>query len=256
MFGRKFAQRADRLTLGLAAVAVGTAGTVIGGEALKLARRRAKAEPAAGTVIETAEQAIEAAGLATQDTVTVAAGGYEATPRGETVLFNMLNGFLGGFAMMRLSTAGIRSGWWPVGNVSVGERHIHHFVPGILIAFAAGGTAIATQSPKLEQTLAIPFGVGVGMTFDEAALLLDLRDVYWTHEGILSVQVSLGMAALLATTILGLRMLRRGEQRAVEGGSIPPPAATWGADPWGSVPAPLAGETGRWNLPPEIRDAD
>ncbi len=31
------------------------------------------------------------------------------------------------------------------------------------------------------------------MTFDEAALLLDLRDVYWTREGILSVQVSLGV---------------------------------------------------------------
>ncbi|HEX6115671.1 MAG TPA: hypothetical protein VFY99_01135 [Solirubrobacterales bacterium] len=254
MFGRNSARRADRLTLGLAAVAVGTAGTVIGGEMLKLARRRAKAEPAAETVMETAEQAIGAAGLATADTVTVAAEGYEATPRGETVLFNMLNGFLGGFATMRLSTVGIRSGWWPVGNVSVGDRHIHHFVPGILIAFATGGTAIATQNEKLEETLAFPFGVGVGMTFDEAALLLDLRDVYWTREGVLSVQVSLGMAAVLATTILGLRMFRRGERRAVEGGAIPPPVSDWGADPWGSVPAPLAGETGRWSVPPEMRD--
>jgi hypothetical protein len=256
MFGRGIARRADRLTLGLAAVAIGTAGTVVGGEMLKLARRRVKQEPSPETVIGTAEHAIGAAGLATQDTVTVAAEGYEATPRGETVLFNMLNGFLGGFAMMRLSTAGIRSGWWPLGNVSVGDRHIHHFVPGILIAFATGGTAIATQNEKLEEGLAIPFGVGVGMTFDEAALLLDLRDVYWTREGVLSVQVSLGMAALLATTILGLRILRRGEQRAEEGGSIPPPVAAWGSDPWGSVPAPLAGETGRWNVPPEMREPD
>jgi hypothetical protein len=218
---RRIARRADRLTLGLAALAFGTGGTVIGGEILRLARRRARAEPTPETVIETAEQAIGAAGLGTQDTVTVAAEGYDATPRGETVLFNMLNGFLAGFAMMRLSTAGIRRGWWPLRNVSVGNRHIHHFVPGILIAFATGGTAIATQNEKLEEALAIPFGVGVGMTFDEAALLLDLKDVYWTREGILSVQVSLGAAALLSTTILGLRMLRRGERRAEEGGQIP-----------------------------------
>jgi hypothetical protein len=202
-------------------------------------------------VIETAEQALGAAGLGTQDTATIVAEGYDATPRGETRLFNMLNGFLGGFVMMRISTAGIRHGWWPLRNVSVGNRHIHHFVPGILIAFASGGTAIATQNDKLEEALAFPFGVGVGMTFDEAALLLDLRDVYWTREGILSVQVSLGAAAVLSTTILGLRMLRRGERRAEEGGAIPPPA-DWGGDPWGSVPSPLAGETGRWNIPPEM----
>jgi hypothetical protein len=251
MLGRKSARRADRLTLGLAALAVGTAGTVIGGEVLKLARRRAKSEPTPDTVKGTAEQATRAAQRATQDAVTVGVEGYDATPRGETVLFNMLNGFLGSFALMRLSTAGIRSGWWPTGNVKLADRHIHHFVPGILIAFAAGGTAIATQSQQLEDALAIPFGIGVGMTFDEAALLLDLRDVYWSEEGIVSVQISLGMAAVMATTILGLRMLRRGERRAEEGGAIPPAG---GADPWGSVPAPLAGETARWNVPPGIRE--
>ena len=53
----------------------------------------------------------------------------------------------------------------------------------------------------------------MGLTLDEAALLLDLRDVYWTREGVLSVQVSLGATAILAGTILALRMLRRGERR-------------------------------------------
>ena len=51
-------------------------------------------------------------------------------------------------------------------------------------------------------------GVGMGLTFDEAALLLDLRDVYWTEEGMLSVQVSLGLTAILSTAILTLRILR------------------------------------------------
>ena len=73
----------------------------------------------------------------------------------------------------------------------------------------------------MESALAIPFGAGMGLTMDEAALLLDLRDVYWTRQGLLSVQVSLGVTATLAATILGLRMLRRGEEKGVEEGLIP-----------------------------------
>jgi hypothetical protein len=218
---------ADRWVRGLAAAAVGTAGTVVGGELLRLARRRrrqAEADPEIATpagVLETAELALFSTGQATQDTVTVALEGYAATPRHETVLFNLLSGFLGSFALMRLSTAGIRAGWWPIGNVRVGGRHIHHFVPGILIAFTAGGTALLTQNEKFETALAVPFGAGVGMTVDEAALLLDLRDVYWTREGVLSVQLSLGALALMGGTILGLRMLRRGEEKAEEAEEIP-----------------------------------
>ena len=47
-------------------------------------------------------------------------------------------------------------------------------------------------------------GAGIGLTFDEAALLLDLRDVYWTREGLLSVQLSLGATAILSIAILTL----------------------------------------------------
>jgi hypothetical protein len=155
--------------------------------------------------------------------VTVLAAGYEATPRHETVLFNMLTGFVVAFASMRLSATGMRGGWWPLGNVRLGGRHIHHFVPGILIAFGSGAAALLTENESLEESLAFPFGAGIGLTFDEAALLLDLRDVYWTREGILSVQLSLGIAATLGGTILALRMLRRGEEQVEAAGLIPAP---------------------------------
>ena len=236
---RRDNRRADRLTLGLAGVAAVTVGGVLAGELAKLARRRAHdREKAEGeTVLDTAEHALVAAGEATSDTFAVALEGYEATPRGETVLFNMLSGFVGGFALMRVSTAGIRSGWWPTADVRLGGRHIHHFVPGILIAFTAGGAGLIAQNPRLEQALAVPFGAGIGLTFDEAALLLDLRDVYWTREGILSVQLSLGIAAIGAGTIIFLRMLRRGEQRAEERGEIPPaPERMGGFEPISASP--------------------
>ena len=147
--------------------------------------------------------------------------GYEDTPRSETILFNLLGGFLASFASVRLSTWGIRAGCGPFRNVRVDGRHIHHFVPGILLAFAAGTIALLTDDAALEERLAVPMGAGIGLTFDEAALLLDLRDVYWTREGLLSVQLSLGATAILSIAILTQRMLRRGERRQEEEGRIP-----------------------------------
>jgi hypothetical protein len=208
--------RADRVTVGLAVLALGPAVALISGELLRMARRRRESGET-----ETPASIVDAAGHATRDTIAVARRGIRATPHHETVLFNVLQGFLGAFAIARLSTWGIRHGWWPFREVRVSGRHIHHFIPGILIAFVSGVGAITTQDDGMESALAIPFGVGMGLTMDEAALLLDLEDVYWTRQGLLSVQVSLGVTATLATTILGLRMLRRGEEKGVQEGLIP-----------------------------------
>jgi hypothetical protein len=215
--------------VGLAILALATAGTVIAGEVVRLARRRARATSTPESVVETAEAAILATGQATQDVAAVVREGYVAASRQETVLFNLLSGFLFSFALVRISTRGMRAGWWPLGSVRLGGRHIHHFVPGILLAFGSATGALLTEDERLEQTLAVPFGASMGLTFDEAALLLDLRDVYWTREGLLSVQISLGLSAIMGGTIIALRMLRRGEERVVEAGiipgDVPPPAA-------------------------------
>jgi hypothetical protein len=202
------------VTAGLAAAAFATAGTVVAGQFARMLSRRTRIG-AGGDAL------VEAAPAAALDTVGVALEGYNATPRSETVLFNLLAGFLGAFGFVRLSTYGIRGGWWPLGNTSVGGTHIHHFVPGILIGFGAGTWALLTDNDELEDKLAVPMGIGMGLTFDEAALLLDLRDVYWTRQGLLSVQLSLGVSAILGSAILGLRMLQRGEQRQEEAGAIP-----------------------------------
>jgi hypothetical protein len=204
----------ERATVGLAAVALGTAGVVIGDQFARLLSRRAHER-------QDHEPLLEAAPAAAVDTVGVAVRGYADAPRSETVLFNLLAGFVGSFAVVRLSTWGIRDNWGPFRNVSIGGRHIHHFVPGILIAFASGTAALLTENDELEDHLAVPMGIGMGLTFDEAALLLDLRDVYWTREGLLSVQLSLGATAILSIAILTQRMLRRGERQQEEAGLIP-----------------------------------
>jgi hypothetical protein len=211
--------RSERATVGLAAVALGGAGAVLAGQYGRLLQRRAHEH-------DGAEPLVEAAPAAALDTVGVAVSGYEATPRSETVLFNLLAGFLGAFTLVRVSTFGIRDQWWPFQNVSVGGRHIHHFVPGILLAFASGTAALLADNDALEDRLAIPMGAGMGLTFDEAALLLDLRDVYWTREGLLSVQLSLGATAILSIAILTQRMLRRGERQKEAAGEIPAAAVS------------------------------
>jgi hypothetical protein len=205
--------RSERATLGLAAVAIGGVGAVLTGQYGRMLQRRSN--------VDDGDNLVEAAPVAARDTVGVAVSGYADAPRSETVLFNLLAGFLGSFAFVRLSTLGIRDGWGPFRNVSLGGRHIHHFVPGIVIAFASGTTALLTDDEVLEERLAVTTGVGMGLTFDEAALLLDLRDVYWTREGLLSVQLSLG-ATILSVAILTLRILRRGERRREAEGLIPP----------------------------------
>lgn len=213
----------DRSTVALAAVALGTAGAALGGQFARMLARRRHEHPEADALLDVAP-------AAAADTVTVAVDAYASAPRSETVLFNLLSGFLGSFALVRLSTWGIRDQWWPFGNVRVGGRHIHHFVPGILLAFASGIAALLVEDEAIEDRLAIPMGIGMGLTFDEAALLLDLRDVYWSREGVLSVQLSLGLVALLSATLLAIRMLRRAERHQEELGAIPaaPDAAHFG----------------------------
>jgi hypothetical protein len=191
------------------------AGTVLAGQFGRMLRRRARQD-------DHREGLVEAAPAAALDTVGIAVVGYEEAPRSETILFNLLAGFLGSFALVRSSAWGIRHGWGPFRNVSVGGRHIHHFVPGILLGFASGTAALLTRDGAVEERLALSMGAGMGLTFDEAALLLDLRDVYWTREGLVSVQLSLGATAILSIAILTGRMLRRGERRQEAEGLIPP----------------------------------
>lgn len=207
--------RSERATVGLAAVAMAAAGAVIVDQFGRLLARRAHEG------LSEDHQLTLVPAEAAKDTVAVAVRGYVAAPRSETVLFNLLAGFLGAFATVRLSTWGIRNRWGPFRNVHIRGKHVHHFVPGIVIAFASGTVALLTDDDELEQRLAIPMGAGIGLTFDEAALLLDLRDVYWTREGLLSVQLSLGATAILSIAILTQRMLRRGERRQEEEGLIP-----------------------------------
>jgi hypothetical protein len=139
--------------------------------------------------------------------------GYGVSRTRENPLFNMLASFTVAFGITRGITWTIREkgGFGPIKDVVVGDRHIHHFLPGGIIALAAGGTAIGTKGDKLNKYLAFPFGVGVALVLDETALLLELDDVYWTEEGVLSVQIAFAAIAMLSALAYLIRMLRHNE---------------------------------------------
>ena len=67
------------------------------------------------------------------------------------------------------------------------------------------GTDEATQHPLV----AVSYGTGMALIVDEFALLLDLRDVYWTRQGRISVDLGVGLVAAGGTTFRAIPLLRR-----------------------------------------------
>jgi hypothetical protein len=206
-WARRRRLRAERGTVALGIAAFGLTAAVLGGEIARMLRERIQEHPEL--------DALETADIAVRETVAVAVAGIESMSPRETAQLNLLASFSLTFAGARLWTYLIRRRGprGPFRDLVVGERHIHHFVPGIAMAFLAGGAAVISRNARIDPVLAVPFGVGVALTLDESALLLRLDDVYWSEEGIVSVQITLAALALLSSATLLRRALRRGERR-------------------------------------------
>ena len=113
--------------------------------------------------------------------------------------FALLVGMVLAFLGVRINTRLIRRRvtWWP-GNIHRGKVHVHHMIIGLIAMFVVGVVefAIHPAAPWVE-ILALCFGGAAGAVFDEFALVLHLKDVYWEHEGRKSV-----VAVFLATSFI------------------------------------------------------
>ena len=198
----------DRRTVGLAVLATTAMAAVVAVEFGRVWRRGSAQLP-----LEAEDPLMVVAEVAAE-TAEVARAGYREVSTRENSMFNLLTSFVTTFILARAITTALqgRSSVGPFRDLKLGRRHIHHFVPGITMAFAAGSVAIVTRNEDIEPLLAIPFGIGMGLTLDESALLLELDDVYWSEEGVLSVQIALAVTSLLASVALAMRFLRRGEE--------------------------------------------
>lgn len=124
---------------------------------------------------------------------------------GRLAAFLFFVALLGTFGFIRTSTHMIRAQvkWWP-GNVSVGGTHVHHLVWGIfaIMIFGYVGVVIQPDSPWRE-IVTVLFAIGIGLTLDEFALWLELKDVYWEKEGRKSVDAMIVAACLSGMAVVG-----------------------------------------------------
>jgi hypothetical protein len=204
--------RIERSTLALGVVALASSGAVAALELARVWRRGSAPLPAE------ADSVLEAVAVAALEASDVAVAGYRESSDRETALLNLLGSFVLTFGIARVSTWTIRrrGKLGPFRNLVLGRRHIHHFVPGMVLALLSGAASIISRNEHLDPWLAVPFGTGLGLVLDESALLLQFDDVYWTEEGVLSVQITLTTIAFLAVGALSTRVLRKGEAKVLD----------------------------------------
>src|SRR5436309_13850572 len=101
--------------------------------------------------------------------------------------FLVLLAFLLAFGFIRTSARLMRSpkvSWWPGSVTTESGLHLHHLVWGIVLLLVTGFLSFVTSSKSpWDELLAGLFGVGAGLTLDEFALWIHLRDVYCGEEG-------------------------------------------------------------------------
>ena len=119
-------------------------------------------------------------------------------------------GFFTTVAVIRGITIAIHNDFGPFHDVSMGGRHIHHLVWGILLLLISGygwlqevGTGAADSRQWIGRMMSMMYGVAAALTLDEFALWLNLRDVYWEREGRESFEAMGLFGGLLAIGVLG-----------------------------------------------------
>ncbi|HTP15218.1 MAG TPA: hypothetical protein VMK13_05215 [Streptosporangiaceae bacterium] len=125
---------------------------------------------------------------------------------GRLPLFCFFVTFVAGFGFIRISARLIRAQvrWWPR-NVTAGTVHVHHMVFGVVFMGIGGVAQLAAPQHSLawRSGPAALFGLGTALVLDEFALILHLRDVYWSNEGRLSIDAVFVAAGVTALLLIG-----------------------------------------------------
>ncbi|TWE12452.1 hypothetical protein [Rudaeicoccus suwonensis] len=126
---------------------------------------------------------------------------------GRLPLLLSLFAFIMTFLVTRTITRLIRAGKGPFHDrVSPDGVHVHHAVPGLVVLLVGAFSALACHDTHPWIDIAgLLVGIGASLLLDEFALILHLRDVYWSGEGRVSVELVALAAACLALLTIGLQ---------------------------------------------------
>ena len=108
------------------------------------------------------------------------------------------------FAFLRALTLAIHKHVAGLGNVQAGGIHLHHYLWGILLVTLVASAGLVERSPAWRIWMGLVFGFGLALIIDEIALLVELKDVYWSGAGAASIAVGIlwigVMGSVLALT--------------------------------------------------------
>lgn len=113
----------------------------------------------------------------------------------------VLVAFLFTFVVSRMLVYLIMSHRLPDLFVHVGGTHIHHLNYGIVLLAGVGGYLLFRgSSGRPGAVVAVLYGVGLALTFDEFGMWLHLNDEYWQRASFDAVVVITAVLSLLIVT--------------------------------------------------------
>ena len=129
--------------------------------------------------------------------------------------------FTATFAGVRALTHWIRDGHGPSGGgMSLHGEHFHHYNIGIALLSGLGALLVRSEAnQRAIDSSAVPlaYGLANALIADEAALLLDLKDVYWTPQGRESVRIAVGAIGIGGFGLALAPLLKRYQDRSRPG---------------------------------------
>lgn len=115
--------------------------------------------------------------------------------------FWMLVGFLATFVLARLT---VRTE--PSVHLSVQGVHVHHFTYGIIVLALVGFVSIAVPQFRWRRVLALAYGIGLALAFDEFGMWLRLTADYNIES---SEDVMTGLLGFFVIAVYCTRILSR-----------------------------------------------
>jgi len=111
-----------------------------------------------------------------------------------------LSAFIITFIASRIVTFMIMARWIPDLYLHLGGTHVHHLNYGIFLLAAVGGYLLfAPGAGRDLRPVALIYGIGLALTFDEFGMWLHLGGYYWqraSFDAVIVVAVLLGLVAL------------------------------------------------------------
>ncbi len=122
------------------------------------------------------------------------------------------------FTGVRALTHWLRAGHGLAGGgIVIRGRHLHHYNIGIAILSMLGSVLVRSQAvTRIRRHPVIPlaYGAANALIADEAALLLDLQDVYWSKQGRTSVDLAVGTIGAGGLAIAAIPLMDHVRSRA------------------------------------------